>query len=85
MVTITPDIVLKAYAAGIFPMSDGRADQHMFWVDPEVRGILPLAEFHLPRRLRRTVRSEKFEVRIDTAFARVIESCASPAPGRWNT
>ena len=85
MVTITADIVLKAYAAGIFPMAEGRGDQHMFWVDPEMRGILPLEEFHLPRRLRRTVRAEKFEVRIDTAFAQVIERCASPAPGRWNT
>jgi leucyl/phenylalanyl-tRNA--protein transferase len=85
MVRITPDIVLKAYATGVFPMAEGRNDPHMFWVDPEARGILPLDEFHLPRRLRRTVRSGRFEVRVDTAFAAVIEACASPAPGRWNT
>jgi leucyl/phenylalanyl-tRNA--protein transferase len=85
MVTITADIVLKAYASGIFPMAEGRSDPHTFWVDPEMRGILPLEEFHLPRRLKRTVRSQKYEVRIDTAFADVVEACASPAPGRWNT
>lgn len=82
---ITADIVLKAYAAGVFPMAESRGDDHMFWVDPEMRGILPLDDFHLPRRLRRTVRKEKFQIRIDTAFAQVIEACAGPAPGRWST
>jgi len=69
---ITPDIVLKAYATGIFPMSEGRDNREMFWVDPEQRGILPLDGFHLPRRLRRTVRGD-------------LTACASPATGRWTT
>ncbi|MBT3535674.1 MAG: leucyl/phenylalanyl-tRNA--protein transferase [Rhodospirillaceae bacterium] len=82
---ITPDIVLKAYAAGIFPMSEGRDDPEMFWVDPEQRGILPLDSFHLPRRLARTVRREPYEIRIDSAFAAVMTACATPAAGRWTT
>ncbi|HZD26464.1 MAG TPA: leucyl/phenylalanyl-tRNA--protein transferase [Alphaproteobacteria bacterium] len=85
MVQITPEIVLKAYAAGVFPMSEGRHDPHLFWVDPNQRGILPLDRFHLPRRLRRTVRAGSFEVTVDRAFAEVIEACAMPAPGRWST
>ena len=85
MVEITPDIVLRAYAAGVFPMSEGRHDPHMFWVDPKERGVLPLERFHLPRRLARTVRSGTYEVRIDSAFDDVIEACSEPAPGRWST
>jgi leucyl/phenylalanyl-tRNA---protein transferase len=82
---ITPDIVLKAYATGIFPMSDGRDEPEMFWVDPEMRGILPLDGFHLPRRLRRTVRQDHFAIRIDSAFEQVMTACAAPASGRWTT
>ncbi|MDP6565087.1 MAG: leucyl/phenylalanyl-tRNA--protein transferase [Alphaproteobacteria bacterium] len=82
---ITPDIVLKAYAAGVFPMSESRDDPNLFWVDPEQRGVLPLDDFHLSRRLRRTVRAEPFEISVDGAFARVIDGCAGPGPGRWST
>ena len=82
---ITPDIVLKAYATGIFPMSEGRDEPEMFWVDPEKRGILPLDEFHLSRRLRRTVRQSPFTIRIDSAFEQVMIACAAPASGRWTT
>ncbi|MBT3332874.1 MAG: leucyl/phenylalanyl-tRNA--protein transferase, partial [Rhodospirillaceae bacterium] len=82
---ITPDIILKAYAAGIFPMSEGRDDDEMFWVDPEYRGILPLDSFHLSRRLRRTVRQEPFSIRIDSAFEQVMTACAAPTSGRWTT
>ena len=82
---ITPDIVLQAYATGVFPMSEGRENSEMFWVDPEQRGILPLAGFHLSRRLRRTVRRETYEIVIDRAFEAVMTACASPATGRWTT
>ena len=82
---ITPDIVLQAYAAGVFPMSDGRNENKIFWVDPEHRGILPLNNFHLPRRLHRIVRSDRFQITTDTAFEEVIEACAEPASGRWTT
>ena len=74
--TLTPEIVLRAYAAGIFPMADGRNATELYWVDPEVRGILPLDKFHVPRRLKRTLRANPFEVRTDTAFEDVIRSCA---------
>ena len=82
---ITPDIVLKAYATGVFPMSDGRDDLKIFWVDPENRGILPLDNFHLPRRMHRIVRTDQFQIRTDTAFAEVMDACAAPASGRWTT
>lgn len=82
---ITPDIVLKAYATGIFPMSDGRDEPEMYWVDPNMRGILPLDEFHLSRRLRRKVRQGLFTIRIDSAFEQVMTACAAPASGRWTT
>ncbi|MDA1101444.1 MAG: leucyl/phenylalanyl-tRNA--protein transferase [Proteobacteria bacterium] len=82
---ITPDIVLKAYACGIFPMSDGRDEPEMYWVDPEMRGILPLDGFHLSRRLRRTVRQDHFIIRVNSAFEQVMTACAAPASGRWTT
>ena len=82
---ITPDIVLKAYATGVFPMSDGRDDRKIFWVDPENRGILPLDNFHLPRRMHRIVRTDQFQIRTDTAFTEVMDACAAPASGRWTT
>jgi len=85
MVEITPDLVLKAYAAGVFPMAESRDDPNLFWVDPRQRGVLPLDDFHLSRRLRRTVRTSALRIAIDSDFVQVIERCASPAPGRWST
>ncbi len=82
---LTPELLLRAYAAGIFPMSESRDDPAIFWVDPKVRGILPLETFHVPKRLRRTVRSRAFEVRCDTAFEAVIMACAETNRGRRNT
>jgi leucyl/phenylalanyl-tRNA--protein transferase len=79
---LTPDLLLAAYAQGIFPMAERRDDPALFWVSPEERGILPLDGFHLPRRLARTVRSDRFSVRVDTAFEDVMRACAAPAPGR---
>ena len=82
---LTPQLLLRAYAAGIFPMAENREDDQVFWVDPQTRGILPLDRFHVPRRLKRTVRRGRFEIRADTAFAQVIAGCAARARGRHDT
>jgi len=73
---LTPEILIRAYAAGIFPMSESRNDPGIFWVDPDVRGILPLDNFHVPRSLKKIVRQGYFEVSVDTDFAAVINACA---------
>ncbi|MBN9670818.1 leucyl/phenylalanyl-tRNA--protein transferase [Roseibium aggregatum] len=82
---ITPQVLLKAYACGLFPMAESAEDPGLFWLEPERRGILPLDMFHLPRRLRRTVRTDVFEVRVSTDFQGVIDGCAEPMPGRQKT
>src|SRR5512143_1655813 len=79
------DDLVACYRRGVFPMADARHDERVFLVDPARRGVLPLDGFHCPRRLARTVRSDRFEVRIDTAFERVIEACAAARPGRLET
>jgi leucyl/phenylalanyl-tRNA--protein transferase len=84
-VEITPEILLRAYAAGIFPMAEDADDPTLFWVEPRERGILPLDAFHVSRRLARTVRSDVFAVRVDGDFDAVIEGCAGAAPGRDKT
>jgi leucyl/phenylalanyl-tRNA--protein transferase len=82
---LTPDILLAAYAAGIFPMAESADDPELFWVDPRRRGILPLDAFHVPRRLRRVVRQGGFAIRCDSAFEEVIRSCAEATEKRPNT
>ncbi len=82
---VTPELMLRAYQAGLFPMAEGRDDERLYWLDPEPRGILPLAGFHCPRRLRRTVLSGAFAVSSDTDFAATLAGCATPAPGREDT
>jgi leucyl/phenylalanyl-tRNA--protein transferase len=82
---LTPEILLRAYSVGLFPMAERRDDPTLYWIDPEKRGILPLDKFHVPARLRRTVRAGRFEIRCDTAFRQVMEACAQPAPGRSET
>jgi len=82
---LTPEILLRAYAEGLFPMAERRGDPTLYWVSPEKRGIIPLDMFHVPHRLARTVRSGAFTVTADTAFRDVIEACAAPAPGREET
>jgi len=79
---LTPEMLLRAYAFGIFPMGESRANPVLYWIDPEHRGILPLECFHLPRRLRRTLRAGEFTIRCDSAFEAVIDACAEPGPGR---
>ncbi len=82
---LTPDILLAAYAAGVFPMADSADDPELFWVDPRRRGILPLDAFHVPRRLRRVLRQGRFEVRCDNAFGEVVRGCAEATEKRPNT
>jgi leucyl/phenylalanyl-tRNA--protein transferase len=82
---ITPHVVLKAYACGIFPMAESAEDPSIYWIEPRERGILPLDGFHLPRRLARAVRRDDYEVRIDFDFEAVIAACAESAPGRRKT
>lgn len=77
-----PDELLNCYATGVFPMGEARDDPRIFLVEPEQRGVLPLDRFHIPTRLKRTVRGDGFAVRVDTAFAAVLDACAAPAPGR---
>src|SRR5918998_86184 len=84
-VDITPEILLKAYAAGIFPMAEDADDPSLFWVEPQERGVIPLDGFHLPRRLAKTLRSDHFEIRTDHDFEGVISGCAEPAPDRDKT
>src|SRR3954468_19936109 len=84
-ITITPEILLKAYAAGIFPMAEDADDPSLFWVEPRERGIIPLDAFHVPKRLARTIRSDEFEVRVDQDFDAVIAGCAAPADDREKT
>jgi leucyl/phenylalanyl-tRNA--protein transferase len=85
LLEITPQVLLKAYAVGIFPMAESADDPGLYWIEPESRGIMPLDGFHLPRRLRRTVAQETYEVRIDHDFEAVIAGCAAPAEGRPKT
>ena len=82
---LTPDILLAAYAGGVFPMAESADDPELFWVDPHRRGILPLDAFHVPRKLRRLVRQCSFEIRCDTAFEEVIRGCAEATEKRPNT
>jgi leucyl/phenylalanyl-tRNA---protein transferase len=84
-VLLTPEILLRAYRAGIFPMAESADDPELFWVDPKRRGILPLDGFHLSRRLRRVVRRDRFEIRVDSDFAGTMEGCAEATDKRPNT
>ncbi len=82
---ITPEVLLRAYACGIFPMAESADDPTLFWVEPEMRGVIPLSGFRVASRLARTVRSDTFAVTVDTAFKAVIAGCAAPQPGRADT
>jgi leucyl/phenylalanyl-tRNA--protein transferase len=82
---ITPEVLLRAYACGIFPMAESADDPTLFWVEPEQRGIIPLDGLKVSSRLARTVRSDRFTVTVDRAFNEVIDGCAESKPGRDNT
>lgn len=82
---LTSDLLLRAYAMGIFPMARSRSDPRLYWIDPDQRGILPLDAFHVPKSLRKILRRGVFEVRCDTAFEAVMRGCAEPTPERPDT
>jgi leucyl/phenylalanyl-tRNA--protein transferase len=85
VIEITPQVLLKAYTCGIFPMAESADDPALYWIEPQHRGILPLDGVHVPRRLARTLRSSDLAVRIDTDIEGVIEGCAASRPGRRST
>jgi leucyl/phenylalanyl-tRNA--protein transferase len=83
---VTPDLLLRAYGVGVFPMAESRHSDRLYWLDPALRGVLPIDDgFHLPRRLMRTALSDRFAVTADREFAAVLRGCAEPAPGRLDT
>ena len=84
-IEITPDVLLKAYACGIFPMAESADDPALYWIEPDMRGIIPLRKFHVPSRLARTVRSTQYAVYVDRNFDAVIEGCAEPKQDRART
>ena len=79
------DLLLRAYALGIFPMAESRDDPGLQWIDPRQRGIIPLDGLHVPRRLRRVIRQAPFEIIVDGDFSAVIHACAQPRPGHPDT
>lgn len=79
------DLVLRAYAMGVFPMADHRSAASVYWVEPRLRGILPLDRFHLSRSLRKTILADRFRVTVDTAFEAIIRLCAESAQDRPET
>ena len=84
-VEITPEVLLKAYACGIFPMAESAEDPALYWIEPEQRGVIPLDRFYISSRLARTVKSGRFTVVCNRDFEGVIDGCAAPAPGRTRT
>src|SRR5207302_6882976 len=82
---ITPEVLLRAYACGIFPMAESADDPTLFWVEPEMRGVIPLDGFRIASRLARAVRSDAFTVTVNRAFKAVIAGCAAPQAGRDDT
>lgn len=85
MDAFTVNDLIACYQRGVFPMADAREDDNVFLIDPERRGVLPLDGLHIPRRLARTVRTDSFEIRIDSAFGEVVDACAAARPGREDT
>ena len=85
LLEITPEVLLKAYSCGIFPMAESADDPQLFWIEPQARGLLPLSAVSVPKRLARTIRKEPFDIRIDSDFDGVIEGCAAAKPGRSST
>ncbi|CAN7339054.1 leucyl/phenylalanyl-tRNA--protein transferase [Rhizobium leguminosarum] len=82
---ITPDILLRAYSIGLFPMAESADDPEIFWVEPELRGVLPLDHFHVSKSLAKMVRKKPFDIRFDHAFDQVIAACAEETSGRPST
>ena len=85
MSTITPQVLLKAYSVGVFPMAESADDPSLYWIEPDERGVLPLHQFHISRSLKKSVRHAGFEIRIDTAFEKVMKLCAEKTYDRKDT
>ncbi|MFS2149764.1 leucyl/phenylalanyl-tRNA--protein transferase [Rhizobium sp. Rhizsp42] len=82
---ITPEILLRAYSIGLFPMAESADDPEIFWVEPDLRGVLPLNDFHVSKSLAKTIRRKPFEIRFDHDFEAVIAACAEETSGRPST
>lgn len=82
---ITPEILLRAYSIGLFPMAESADDPEIFWVEPDLRGILPLDDFHVSKSLAKTIRQKPFEIRFDHDFDAVIAACGAETAGRPST
>ena len=82
---ITPELLLRAYSIGLFPMADSADDPELFWVEPDMRGVIPLDDFHVSRSLAKAIRQNPFDIRFDTAFDAVVAACAEAAPDRPST
>ncbi|WP_378952394.1 leucyl/phenylalanyl-tRNA--protein transferase [Mesorhizobium sp. ANAO-SY3R2] len=82
---IPTDLLLKAYASGVFPMAESATDPEVFWVRPEARGVIPLDAFHVPHSLAKTIRQGRFEIRIDSDFEGTIDACGEKRSGRLST
>jgi leucyl/phenylalanyl-tRNA--protein transferase len=82
---IPVELLLKAYSTGVFPMAESATDPEVFWVRPETRGIIPLDEFHVPRSLAKTIRQNRFDIRVNHDFAAVIDACAEQREERRST
>jgi leucyl/phenylalanyl-tRNA--protein transferase len=83
--SITPELLLRAYSIGMFPMSESADDPELFWVEPDIRGIIPLDGFHVSKSLQKAIRKAPFDIRFDTAFDQVVEKCAEAADDRPST
>lgn len=84
-IELTPELLLNAYAQGIFPMSDDESDADFFWVRPKLRGLIPLNQFHIPKSLAKRIRQKPYDIRINTDFMGVITGCAESKQGRETT
>jgi leucyl/phenylalanyl-tRNA--protein transferase len=84
-IELTPELIVRAYQAGIFPMAEDADSPDLFWVSPEKRGVIPLDDFHISRTLRKTLRTHPYQVRVDTDFAATIEGCATAGVDREST
>src|SRR5262249_25545234 len=85
LIEITPEVLLKAYACGIFPMAESAEDPALYWLEPEMRGIIPLDRFYIPARLARPGRPDRFTLHADPGFVRLLDGYPAPRPGRPRT
>ncbi len=85
MTNLTPGLLIWAYSQGLFPMSEGRFSHELNWFDPEMRGVLPLNSIHVPRRLRRVIKTERYVVQSNSVFNEVVRACSAPRLKRRST